>query len=114
MNIYKIAQGFGIPDGMVEVEITIKENGEVMVKIPDGGHGAGTSCGEHDKFLISKISQALGIEVEDAGLTSEGFKKFIPKQKAPPIAEQEEDPRKNKFDKLRAKPQKTLDLGFGH
>jgi len=99
MRITKIAQngGGGIPSGFVRIQF---DAGEEDQRTEILGHGPGTSCKtENDDLLLEDLLniQIEGYghtEVEEGGLTSEGYKE---KQKSKPKV----------VNPLNQKPQKT-------
>jgi len=96
----------GIPDGHVEVEITIDENGEFKQEII--GHGGTTSCQNiDDKKLLEDLLGELG-EEEDYGKTCEYYDETKVKVVQKPHTS---TPFKDTPEAQTEK--KKLDLGFG-
>ncbi len=117
MKMYKAAQGAGgsggIPEGMVEIEVTIDENGDFGAKVT--GHGPGATCaGGNDDVTLKELLE--GGELVDEGKTAEYWQEQQKKQKvkAPPQTAKPQQPFiGGPFGPKTKKPEKDVTKGFG-
>lgn len=91
-----------IPEGHVEIEITIDAKGNFRQEIV--GHGAGSSCSnEDDQRLLRDLFEEMG-EADDWGKTKECYEQERVRVNPTPQTPSHEEPSKQK---------KKMHMGFG-
>jgi len=101
-----------IPEGHVEVEVIIKDNGTYETKII--GHGPNASClHEDDDKILQGLEGGIG-EASDYGHTNEYYQETAPKIRPQPATSQDEGGFRSPFDGPGKKQKsKRVDMGFG-